>query len=178
MLAVRRSEVALRAAMFLVVAVAVFGWLGPQFEREVGLPAIDVDGGVGSPAHTLALMAQYGPLGRRDYLVFLSLDCLLPVTGSLLLLALLDGLARAQSLRRAARRRLALVGALPAVCDLIENTLYALLATLYPRQASVLAQLAYAATVLKLATALGALLLLGLLAARWLRTRLDAQQRA
>ena len=55
-----------------------------------------------------------------------------------------------------------------------ENTLYALLATLYPRHATVLAQLAYAATVLKLASVLGATVLLGLVTTRWLRLRVPA----
>lgn len=157
--------------MFALAAVAVLGWLGPGFEHEVGLPAIDLDDAAGSPARTLELMARYGPLGRRDYLVFLSLDCLLPVTGSLLLLAVFEAAARALALGLAARRALVVAGALPALCDLGENTLYALLAALYPRHALGLAQLAYAATLLKLASTLCATALLGLLGARWLRTR-------
>jgi len=160
MLAVRgapgRPELVFRALTFGVVALAVFGWYGPRFQREVGLPAIDMDG-VASPEHTLALMASYGPLGRRDYLVFLSLDCLFPVAASLLLLALYDVTTRALAPGSRARATLVLVGALPAVCDLVENTLYALLATLYPRHAGPLAQLAYVATLLKVATALVAL---------------------
>ena len=157
-----RPELVFRAVSFGVIALAVFGWSGPRFQRDVGLPTIDMDGAA-SPEHTLRLMASYGPLGRRDYLVFLSLDCLVPVAASLLLLALYDVTTRALAPGRRARALLVLVGALPAVCDLVENTLYALLATSYPRHARELAQLAYGATLLKLATTAVALCVLGAL---------------
>ena len=171
MLAVRatgRPELVFRALSFGVIALAVFGWYGPRFQREVGLPAIDMDGAA-SPEHTLALMASYGPLGRRGYLVFLSLECLLPVAASLLLLALYDVTTRSLSPTRRSRALLVLVGALPAVCDLIENTLYALLATSYPHHATELAQLAYFATLLKLASAAVALCVLLALCFGWVR---------
>ena len=162
-----RPELVFRALSFGVIALAVFGWYGPRFQREVGLPAIDMDGAA-SPEHTLALMQSYGPHGRRDYLVFLSLDCLVPVAASLLLIALYDATTRRLSPGRRARALLVLVGALPAVCDLVENTLYALLATSYPHHAGELAQLAYVATLLKLGSAAVALSVLVVASFNWL----------
>jgi len=167
------SEIAFWAVVFALVSGAVLGLYAPAFEAQVGLPVVDVDG-ASRPERTLALMARYGHAGRSDYLAFLSLDCLLPVAGSLLLLALYDATTRSWRLPRLARRTLVMVGALPALADLLENTLYALLAALYPRHAEPLAQLAYLATLAKLATGSVSMLVLGVLAAVWLRRRAPA----
>lgn len=164
------SEIPFWTLVFTVVASAVLGWLAPQFEAHVGLPAVDVDG-ASVPDRTLALMAGYGAPGRQAYLVFLSLDCLLPVAGSLLLLRLYYGATRAWAWTKLQSRCLVAIGALPAVSDLVENTLYALLAAQYPRNARMLAQLAYGATVLKLVSAAVALLTLVVVGASWFVSR-------
>lgn len=167
------SEVAFWAVVFALVSGAVLGWYAPAFEAEVGLPVIDVDG-ASRPERTLDLIARYGHTGRHDYLAFLSLDCLLPVAGSLLLLALYDAATRSWALPRMARRTLVMVGALPAIADLLENTLYALLAALYPRYAATLAEAAYVATLAKLATGTVSMLVLCVLTLLWLRRRSPA----
>lgn len=164
------SEVSFRACVFALVALAVYGWYAPAFEERVGLPVIDADG-ASPPVRTLSLVARYGHAGRQDYLAFLSLDCLLPVAGSLVLLALYAAVTQQWTLSMRARRSLVVMGTLPALADLVENTLYALLAALYPRHAEPLAQLAYAATLVKLAASGLSLLLLGVLVTCRLRRR-------
>jgi hypothetical protein len=161
-------EVPFWTLVFAVVASAIFGWLAPDFEARVGQPAVDLDS-ASAPARTLALIAGYGVAGRQAYLVFLSLNCLLPVAGSLLLLRLYYATTRGWAWTRLQSRTLVAIGVLPALADLIENTLYALLAVLYPRHATLLAEVAYAATLLKLASASLALLTLLLLVSLWLR---------
>jgi len=162
------SEIPFWALVFAVVASAVFGWFAPEFEARVGQPAVDLDS-ASAPARTLALIASYGVAGRQAYLVFLSLDCLVPVAGSLLLLRLYYATTRGWAWTPLQSRVLVAIGVLPALADLIENTLYALLAALFPRHAAQLAQLAYAATLLKLASASLAILTLLLLVGLWLR---------
>jgi len=164
------SEVAFWALVCALFVAVVHGFCAPAFEHDVGLPVIDLDG-ASSPERTLALMAQYGPAGRQRYLAFLSLDCLLPVAGSLLLLALYEAVTRGARLAHVVRRSLVTIGVLPAVADLVENTLYALLAACYPRHAEPLAALAYGATLVKLASGSVSVLLLALLLGRWARRR-------
>jgi predicted lysophospholipase L1 biosynthesis ABC-type transport system permease subunit len=135
----------------------------------VGLPPIDLDG-ASAPARTLALLEGYGASGRQAYLVFLSLDCLVPVAASLLMLRLYYAATRAWAWTTLQSRVLVAIGVLPAVADLGENTLYALLAAEYPRHATVLSELAYKVTLLKLASGALALATLLLLTAAWLRT--------
>jgi len=162
------SEIPFWGLVFGVVASASFGWFAPQFEARVGQPAVDLDG-ASLPARTLSLIASYGAAGRKGYLVFLSLDCLVPVAGSLLLLRLYYATTRRWAWTKLQSRTLVAIGVLPALADLIENTLYALLAVLYPRHAVLFAELAYAATLLKLASASLSLLTLLLLVGLWLR---------
>lgn len=162
------AEVPFWALVFVVVASGVFGWFAPQFEARVGLPPIDLDG-ASAPARTLALLDGYGASGRQAYLVFLSLDCLVPVAASLLMLRLYYAATRAWAWTKLQSRALVAIGVLPAVADLGENTLYALLAAEYPRHATLLSELAYKVTVLKLASGALALATLLLLTAAWLR---------
>jgi hypothetical protein len=171
------SEIPFWTLVFVVLASTILGWYAPSFEAHVGLPAVDVDG-ASSPARTLALIAGYGSHGRQAYLVFLSLDCLLPVAASLLLLRLYYATTRAWAWTKLQRRSLVAIGTLPAIFDLIENTLYALLAAQYPSYARPLAEVAYAATVLKLASGALALLTLAVLGALWLRRRVYERRTA
>lgn len=167
------TEVRFWALIFAVLTGAVYGWYAPEFEAHVGVPVISCDGTVG-PAETLGVMAAYGSAGRRAYVAFLSLACLLPVAGSLLLLRLYEAVADPLQWRQRALRRLVLVAVLPALCDLVENTLHALMAMLYPQAGTLLASLAYGVTVAKLLSFAGALLTLAVLASMWLRRRVDA----
>jgi hypothetical protein len=122
------------------------------------------------PGQVLELIAAYGVAGRRAYVAFLSLACLVPVAGSLVMLRLYETLSEP----RKPLRRLTLVAALPAVCALLENTLLALLAMTYPAGGLALATLAYAATVAKALACAGAVLALAVVASGWLRRRVDA----
>jgi hypothetical protein len=97
--------------------------------------------------------------------VFLTLDCLLPVAASLMLIAIFRALSRDLNIR--AQRRLVLFAALPAICDLVENTLHALMTVLFPRFQEPFARLAWCATAGKYVSSLAmAVILLVLI---WLR---------
>jgi hypothetical protein len=169
------SEFPFWTLVFALAASARYGWFGPEFEAQVGLPAIDLDG-ASPPARTLSLIGQYGAAGRQSYLVFLSLDCLVPVVGSVLLLRLYYATTRQWAWTKLQSRTLVAIGVLPAIADLVENTLYALLAVLYPRHATLLADVAYALTLLELASAAFALLTLVLLGSLWLHAEVQRRR--
>jgi hypothetical protein len=163
-----RSELLFWGAVLTVLACAIHGWYAHEFEARVGLPVIEGDGAL-HPKQIVERIAAYGNTGRRAYVAFLSLACLLPVAGSLLMLRLYEALVDPSSHARMARR-LSLFAVLPAVCALTENTLHALLAM---TGAAWLATLAYAATVAKLLSFAAALLTLALVASSWLRRQVD-----
>ncbi|MET0283389.1 MAG: hypothetical protein ABW352_02925 [Polyangiales bacterium] len=151
------------------LCVAIYGWHAQQFAQHVGQPVIPGDGTV-HPGEVLERIAAYGVAGRQAYVAFLSLACLVPVAGSLVMLRLYETLGEP----RKHRRRLGLAAALPAVCALSENTLLALLAMTYPSGGLALATLAYAMTVAKLLACAAALLALAVVASGWLRRQVDA----
>lgn len=170
-------EVRFWAAILIALAVAIHGWYAPEFEARVGSPVLPGDGSL-HPAQMLARIAAYGSAGRRAYVAYLSLACLLSVVGSLLLQRLYEAMVDPRQRSVAASRRLTLLAALPALGDLLESTLHALLATIYPSAAVVLVRVAYAVTVLKLVSVAVALLTLAVLAASWLRRRVEVRSRA
>lgn len=96
------------------------------------------------------LVAAYGDAGRREYLAFLSLDCVFPVVASLFVIATYRPLLRRAGVAEGVARGVVAVPAAAAVLDLVENTFEALLALLYPREAHLLAALARAASLLEL----------------------------
>jgi hypothetical protein len=161
------------AFVFAGVAALLFGWYAPHFRAQHGLPLVDIEGALTS-ARTLELMQAYGPQGRHDYLVFLSLDCVFPVAASLFTIAVFRAL-----LERLPNREwsgwVLRVPALAAVCDLVENTFEAMLTLLFPRSSELLAELALLATLAKFtalcATACVLVALVSLVSRRWLLAR-------
>ncbi|HEY6881336.1 MAG TPA: hypothetical protein VI299_25095 [Polyangiales bacterium] len=170
-------EVRFWSAILVALAVVIHGWYAPSFEARVGVPLLPSDASL-HPAQLLERIAAYGAAGRRAYVAYLSLACLLSVAGSLLLQRLYEAMVDPRERSVSASRRLTLLAALPALCDLVENTLQALLATLYPSAAVALAWVAYVVTMLELGSVAVALLALAALAAGWLRRRVQARSRA
>ncbi|HEX5657675.1 MAG TPA: hypothetical protein VFX59_10795 [Polyangiales bacterium] len=154
--------------LLAVLSVAIYGWYAREFERHVGLAVISGDGTL-HPRGMLERVAAYGVAGRRAYVAFLSLACLVPVTGSLVLLRLYETLGEPRY-----RRVLTLLAVLPALLALLENTLHALLAMLHPGGGLWLATLAYVVTVAKALACAGAALALAVVASGWVRRRVDA----
>lgn len=159
--------------LLAVLSVGIYGWYAGEFEARFGLSVLPGDGSI-PPREVLERVEAYGLAGRRAFLAFLSLACLVPVAGSLVLLRLYEVLDVSPR-RRSGRTWVAV---LPAVAALLENTLHALLVVTYPTAGMVWATLAYAACALKVLACAGAALMLALLASSWLRRRVDADPHA
>ncbi len=148
--AARRREGALSAVVFWgvvfgAVAYAMLGRFVPQFRRDHGLPVLDTET-FHSASRSLELMAGYSPGAKRDYLVFLTLDCVFPVTASLFVISMLHALFARLGIEGLRARILLLIPALAAVADLVENAFHALLTLLYPLAGTVLAYVAFGFT--------------------------------
>ena len=163
------------AAVFALVSVLLFGLVVPSFNARHGHPIVDLEIDH-SPARAVRLIEAYGVSGRHDFLVFLSLDCLFPVAGAMFLIAILRRVLSYLGVSQKHARVAVLFAAVPAVCDLIENTLEASLVVSFPRFSELLAQLAWLATQFKVTTLAATYLLVLAVLAAALRTRIKSSR--
>ncbi len=163
------------AVIFAIISLLLFGWVVPAFGAKHAQPVLDLEI-AHSAQRSIDLLEAYGAIGRHDFLVFLSLDCLFPVASAMFLIAILRRVLAYLAISPAHSRLAVLFAAVPAVCDLTENALEALLVVSFPRFANPLSQLAWFATQLKVTTLTATYLLVLALLAVAARTRLKSSK--
>ncbi len=149
------SSIVLPGVFFASISALAFGWYAPMFAAQYGLPVID-DVVLHSREQTLHWMSEYTPAARHSYLVFLLLDCIFPVAGSLFTITVARVALTSFDRERSVLRFMLLLPALAALADLLENVCHAALTLLYPEHAEWLASLAWALTRTKLFFVVGA----------------------
>lgn len=157
--------------VFAVISLLLFGVVVPSFGAQHGQPILDLEIDH-SAERSLRLLEAYGARGRHDFLVFLSLDCLFPVAGAMFLIAILRRVLAYLGVSSRRARIAVLFAAVPAVSDLTENALEALLVVSFPRFSVQLSQLAWLATQVKVLTLAATYLLVLAALAAALRTRI------
>jgi hypothetical protein len=163
------------AVVFALISLLLFGLFVPRFSAQHGQPILDLEI-AHTPERALRLLELYGARGRHDFLVFLSLDCLFPVAGAMFVIAILRSVLTYLGVSPRHARLGVLFAAFPAVCDLTENALEALMVVSFPRFSGHLSQLAWLATQLKVITLAATYLLVLATLAAALRMRFKSSR--
>lgn len=131
----------------------VFPWVAEEMNRFAGkeVEALDINPGF-SPPEAYSFLESLGAEGRAFYQkVELTIDIAYPLVYGLFIVALLQLLLKGVFPKNSFLQKLALLGFLGSVFDILENTCIAVLIQLYPQPNDGLATLISVSGVLKFA---------------------------